>query len=206
MSKTLFFIFITFFFFSNLFSFGQSTTTNNISSDKLTDKEWLRKVRLFGLSDEDVISKLPILQSEIDLTQEQTDEIEKLITLMADEEATADGLQNDEEKVVKLRGNEKNTRININNDHEIELRKKEIDVMNEVAKVRDMLGIKDLDFRLWLIEEDNIYCSVGLEYSKNRNISPDELVKSVINRVQESNIFNVCPRRSKSVTVGGPKV
>ena len=168
--------------------------------DKLTDKDWLTQVRMFGLSDDDVRSKLPILKSELDLTQDQTDEIEELISKMTDEEITANGLRNDEEKVGTLPADEKKRSIQINNEHEQELKKIEIDVMNEVAMFRNMLGNKDLDFRHWLIEEEIIYRSESLAYSKNHNYSPDDLIKSVVDRLQKSKLFkNIKQKKTKEL-------
>ncbi len=194
--------FTFFFLFWNVSSFGQPTNPQNLISDKSTDKDWLTLARGFGLSDDDVRSKLLLVKSELDLTQGQTNEIEKLILKMTNEEMIARGLHNDEEAVGtlpadeqdkeavrKMSADEKKRCIQINIEHEQELKKVETDVMNEVATVRNMLGNKDLDFQYWLFEEMIIYGSEGMAYLKDHNYSPDDLTRTIIARIQKTPNF-----------------
>jgi hypothetical protein len=167
--------FAFFFLFWNVYSFGQTTGSHFSLPDNLTDKDWLVYSKVSLINDE-IVRKLPIIKSELDLTQDQIDEIETLTETLGNEEFVGRGLSQEETVKERLGGFHKSNSKRVA-ELQTEFNKAQSDTMDEITTVRSLLGKKDLDFRFWLFEEEIIDGSNWMAYFKNHKYSPDDVIE-----------------------------
>jgi hypothetical protein len=179
--------FAFFFLFWNVYSFGQTTGSHFSLPDNLTDKDWLVYSKVSLINDE-IVRKLPIIKSELDLTQDQIDEIETLTETLGNEEFVGRGLSQEETVKERLGGFHKSNSKRVA-ELQTEFNKAQSDTMDEITTVRSLLGKKDLDFRFWLFEEEIIDGSNWMAYFKNHKYSPDDVMKTVIEKILGSPEF-----------------
>ena len=152
------------------------------------DKDWLTFGRRFGITEGGIQDKLPILKSELDLTPEQLDGFNTLISKLENEELIARTLDH-EETAEETQPSPVKKNKTIIFELQQKLQKAQSDSLNEVVVFRNLLGEKDLDFRFWLLEENVIYKSEWTAYSKNHNYSPDDLADVVVDSIRKSPVF-----------------
>jgi hypothetical protein len=162
--------------------FAQSQFNTPVSNSAvLTDEQWLKSLKLFGVSD--VRDLLPFLKTQLDLTQEQTDSVEQLLNSYDQYDLNARGAVNADNAQLKDSSVDK-----VQQDEADDAYK---DVLENVHEVRVFLGDHDIDFREWFGEEMAIQMNLDMHYMglRGRDYPSDEAINETINKIESTPTF-----------------
>jgi hypothetical protein len=166
---------------------AQNSDTDSLK-ENATDEEWFNYMQVHGFNIMGMDEKMPMLAKELNLSPNDQQEIEQLFSDYSDEDVLRRAVSDEYDIEYKTNGNLKTnlTAAASLNQQALDAHQ---DTISDIKTVRQLLGNKDLEFRLWLFTDGIIWAKENKAYRKNHNYSNDELVGDLFKNIQSSSMF-----------------